>query len=81
MPSRFIVRFRGSAPAKEIVSRLRDSPAIEVLEDTPRMVLVEGDEEDLRNLVPSGPDVLVIPERHYEVPDQRPSIKRDRSRG
>lgn len=80
MPQRFIVRFRGSAPTGEIVSRLHDSPLIHVVEETSRMLLVEALEADLIELVPPGPNVMIVPERHYERPDPRPSIDRDRSK-
>ena len=48
---RLIVRFRGSAPVADILARLSSSPAIKVIEATPRMVLVEGSEDELRKLV------------------------------
>lgn len=77
MPQRFIVRFRGTAPAREIVSRLRNSPKVEIVDETPRMVLVQARESDLLELVPESPDVLIVREQHYERPDSRPAVDRD----
>jgi hypothetical protein len=77
MPQRFIVRFRGSAPSKEIAQRLRTRPAINVIDETPRMLLVDADESDLLDLVQPGPDVVIVPERHYEPPRRGPSIERE----
>jgi hypothetical protein len=74
---RFIVRFRGSAPAAEVLARLSGSPAIKVIEETPRMVLVEGPEEELRKLVGSSRDVVIVPEQHYERPDPPLKIKKE----
>jgi hypothetical protein len=77
MGERYIVRFRGSAPAKEITRRLRDDPGVQVVEETPRMVLVEGLESKVRSVVQPGPDVVVVPQRQYERPDANPSVAPD----
>lgn len=66
---RFIVRFRGSAPTREIVARLRASPAVKFVEETPRMVLVEGAEGEIRKMVGDSPDVVIVPEQYYERPN------------
>jgi len=66
---RFIVRFRGNAPAREIVAGLRGSPAVKVIEETPRMVLVEGAEGEIRKMVGDSSDVVIVPEQHYERPN------------
>jgi hypothetical protein len=79
MARRFIVRFRGSAPAKEIASRLHADALVHVVEETPKMLLVEADEADLLGVVQPGPDVVIVPEQHYERPDVRPSVKPDRA--
>jgi hypothetical protein len=74
MPTRFVVRFRASAPAKDIAARLHASEDVRVIEETPRMLLVEASEADLLDVVKPGPDVLIFPEQHYELPDANPSI-------
>ena len=79
MARRFIVRFRGSAPAKEIASRLHADALVRVVEETPKMLLVEADEADLLGVVQPGPDVVIVPEQHYERPDVRPSVEPDRA--
>ena len=78
MSRRFIVRFRGSAPAKEIASKLHADELVHVVEETPRMLLVEAEEADLLGVVQPGPDVVIVPEQHYERPDTRPSPSPDR---
>lgn len=79
MAERYIVRFRGSAPAKEITARLHADPDVRVVEETPRMVLVEADESELLRVIQPGRDVAILRERHYERPDSRPSIIPDPS--
>jgi hypothetical protein len=74
---RFIVRFRGSAPAAEILARVSGSPAIKIIEQTPRMVLVEGPEDALRKLVGDSRNVVIVPEQHYERPDAPLNIKKE----
>ena len=74
---RFIVRFRGSAPAAEILARIRGSAAIKVIEETPRMMFVEGPEDELRNLVGDSENVVIVPEQHYERPDSPLNIKKE----
>jgi hypothetical protein len=74
MSRRFIVRFRGSAPAKEIASKLHADELVHVVEETPKMMLVEAEEADLLGVVQPGPDVVIVPEQHYQQPDARPSI-------
>jgi hypothetical protein len=77
---RFIVRFRGSSPHKEIAARLRDAPAIDVLQETDRMVLVEAEEADLLDVVKPTSSIVIVPERSYERPDALPTIRREPSK-
>jgi hypothetical protein len=76
---RFIVRYRGSAPAQEITKRLQDAPSINVINDTGKMVLLDADEDELLKIVQPTSDVLIVPERHYEPPDRVPSVKSEPS--
>ena len=77
---RFIVRFRGSNPDKGISARLHGAPAIDVLEETDRMVLVEAEEADLLDVVTPSASVVIVPERSYERPDALPGIRREPSK-
>lgn len=81
MAKRYIVRFRRSAPSKEISARLHSDPAVHVVEETARMVLVEAEESALLEAVKPGRDVIIVPERHFERPDVYPSIDREPSKG
>ena len=66
---RFIIRFRRDGAVHAIVERLHASPDVVVMEQTPRMVLVEASEKDLRQIVDDSDDVVIVPERHYERPN------------
>ena len=67
---RFIVRFRHDTAARDaIVERLHACPDVIVVEETPKMVLVEANDKALRQLIPDSDDVAIVPERHYERPN------------
>lgn len=70
---RFILRYRGSGPRPaETVERIRGLPNVTVLDDSPRMLLVEGLEGELRSLIESLSDWVMAPERMVPLPDPRP---------
>jgi len=73
---RFILRFRGQgdAPAR-VAARLRALPAIDVIDDSGRMLLVEGEEAALRAAL-AGDDWLIAPEREYSLAAARPRARR-----
>ena len=68
---RFIVRFRrlDTTARDAIVERLHASPHVVVVEETPKMVLVEANDKALRQLVPDSEDIVIVPERHYARPN------------
>ena len=71
---RFILRFRGQGPLPDdIVRQVRQLPETQILEETDRMLLVEGPEEPLRRLV--NDDWLFTQEQRYTPPERRPTIK------
>ena len=74
---RFIVRFRRDTAARDaIVERLHASAEVVVVEETPKMVLVEANDKALRQLVPDSEDIVIVPERHYERPNPPLSIRK-----
>ena len=73
---RFVVRFRGPGdPPAPLAERLRALPAVQVIDDAGRMLLVEGDEKTLRAALPPG-DWLIAPERQYSLAGARPRARR-----
>ena len=74
---RFIVRYRGkgSAPT-EAVERAGGAPGVRVVDQTSRMLLVEGTEEAVQSAFPDRDGWLITAERRYEIPDPRPRVER-----
>jgi hypothetical protein len=74
----FILRFTGpgTRPAAA-VARIRALRGLAVLDDSPRMLLVEAPEHDLRALMASLPDWVMTRERIVPLPDPRPRHRPD----
>jgi len=74
---RFVVRWEGpDSPPAGAVARLRGIAAFEILDATPRMLLVEAPEEELRAVVEGMPGWLLVPEKRIERPDPRRRARR-----
>jgi len=75
---RFVVRFRGdSAKPAEDLERIRNLRQATVLdESSPRTLLVESDEQPLRELIESLPGWVLAPEQEIPLPDTRQRIQR-----
>lgn len=73
--SRFIIRAVRGDVHEVIRQRLRDAASVSVLDETPRMVLVEADSESHLRAAVDLADMLVVPERHFEPPETIPKIR------
>ena len=75
--AKFIVRYvgAGSRPAAD-VERIRAAPALKVIDDTSRMMLVEASEARLREVMGSMSGWTWSPERSIRLPDPRPRPRR-----
>lgn len=72
------MRFRGggSKPAGD-VQRILTSDGITVLDNSsPRMLLVEGDQSELKALVASMPGWIMAPEQTIPLPDPRQKLRK-----
>ncbi len=76
--NRFILRFRGSGPKPvEDIERIRALRGTVVLDDSsPRMLLVEAPQAELKALIDALPNWSMTPERMIPVPDPRPKLRR-----
>ena len=73
---RFILRFTGAGaiPANDL-ERWRLLPDCAIVEQTPRMLLVEAEEQVLRDVVKDGRDWRLTPETTaVRVPNPRPKV-------
>jgi hypothetical protein len=74
--ARFILRYRGAGSHSEIdLARLLARRNARVVDQTSRMVLVEGSAAALEDEFGDDPDWLVTPERSVQRPDPRPKVR------
>ncbi|MDQ3928100.1 MAG: hypothetical protein M3328_03020 [Chloroflexota bacterium] len=77
---RYILRYQGSGPKpEEDVEHLRKMQNVNLLDDSPRMVLVEGQEDELQHFVANTPKWIIIPEKMLSVPDPVPTPRQYKS--
>src|SRR2546426_2998905 len=75
--ARFIVRYRRKGPKPEdAAERVARVPGTLVVEETGRMLLVEGEEAAVRSAFPDAEEWLVEPERIFSIPDPRAKVER-----
>jgi len=75
--AKFIVRYVGTGPRPAAdVKRIRTAPGLKVLDDSSRMMLVEGSPKSLKALQGSLPGWRWSPERSIRLPDPRPKPRR-----
>ncbi len=75
--ARYIVRYVGEGlrPSADL-QRIRAAPGLTVLDDSARMLLVEGSPKNLEELMGSLPGWTWTPERSLRLPDPRPRPRR-----
>ena len=75
---RFILRFTGAGKiSADDLLGWRSLPNCRIVDETSRMLLVEADEQLLRDLVKERQDWRLTPEKTISrVPDPRPVIKK-----
>lgn len=76
--ARFILRYRGAGPRPDAdAERIAALAGVELLDDSPRMLLADGPEGALRAAVAAMPGWTIAEERAVPLPDLR---RRPRSR-
>lgn len=70
--NRYILRYGGGAtmPATH-VENIRSIPGLEVIDESPKMLLVGGEESSLREKLKDLPGWSIHPEQEYSLPDTR----------
>ena len=74
--ARFVLRNRGGASSDALRRRAQATRGIRLLETTPRMVLVDGPEAAVRELVAGDDQWIVVSERKVPLPDTRKKVRR-----
>jgi len=73
--SRYILRYGGSQPAPvEHVQSIRATPGLQVIDQSPKMLLVDADESALRERLKGMTGWSIHPEQSYPLPDTRKKI-------
>jgi hypothetical protein len=77
---RFIVRYCGKGPKPAAdVEQLRNLDQTKVLDETPRMLLVEAPETALLCALSAMPDWVVSAERSYAAPRPSPVLEKTKN--
>jgi len=77
---RFILRYRGDGRRPdEDAQRIASLAGVEVIDDSVRMLLVEGAAATLRAVLAELPDWVMVAERVVPLPDVRRRRRRRRS--
>lgn len=77
MSAQFVLRFRESGNIQPThVDKIAQIPRVKITNQSPKMLLVEGEEGILRDFVKANPEWLLAPEVKYSVPDPRHRPKR-----
>jgi hypothetical protein len=73
--SKYILRYTGKGPIPaDDLERIRSLDALEVIDATSRMLLVESTESALKSLEASMPEWVVSRQRSISLPDPRPKV-------
>ena len=74
---RFILRYTGDGPAPDAhLASLRAAPGTKVLDQSDRMLLVEGHQRELEKATRSLHGWVLTADKQVPVPDTRKTIKR-----
>src|SRR5258705_2807020 len=72
---RFILRYRGGGSIpEEDLARIRSLSDIKIIDASPRMLLIEAPDKELRSAVSSMPQWILTEERLTSIPDPRPKL-------
>jgi len=75
--SRFILRYSGGAAPQEHTDLVAAAPNVKVVDSSPKMMLIEADDNVARNLASKLSGWTLHPEVQYRIPDTRKGIIND----
>lgn len=75
---RFILRYRGqgSIPDEDL-ARIRSLSDAQIIDSTPRMLLIEAPDQELKSALSSMSEWIVTEETYTPLPDPRPKLRQD----
>ena len=72
---RYILRYGGSSPVPaQHLDSIRSIPGLQIIDESPKMLLVGGEESSLREKLKHLPGWSIHPEQGYSLPDTRQKI-------
>lgn len=75
MSRRFVLRFGGAGEKPRAdVAKIRATRSLTVIDESPRMLLVDASEETLDRLMTALPEWTLSPEMSVPLPDPRPKV-------
>ena len=77
--ARFILRYSGDKAPEEHFGIAAEASNLTVVDRAPKMMLVEGSEDDAKRIVDKLPGWTLHPEVQYKIPDARKHIDREYS--
>jgi hypothetical protein len=79
---RYILRFSGPGPIPEQDrKRIGSAKGVKIVDGSSRMLLIESNAVNAEQLIESKPDWKLIPEQTIGLPDPRPKVAPDPSKG
>jgi hypothetical protein len=75
--ARFILRYSGEAPPGEDAGIVEADANVKVIDRSPKMMLLEANEDDARQLAARLPGWTLYPEVEYDIPDTGKRIQND----
>ena len=73
---RFILRYEGRGTKSNDSERIRAAEGVKVVDQAPKMFLVEASAETIRRLAESRPGWTYTPEVEVPLPDPRPRLRK-----
>jgi hypothetical protein len=74
--ARYVLRFKGGSTSRDHArERIAKRPDVEIVDEAPRMLLVEGSPEAINRLSEELPGCDACLERTSPLPDPRPKLR------
>jgi hypothetical protein len=73
--NRYILRYGGASSIPDAhLENIRSIPGLKVIDESPKMLLVDGEEPSLREKLKDMPEWSIHPEQDYPLPDTRKKL-------